>query len=234
MTRVMRLSVAGTVLTVGMIGLAAPSASAHDPAEHFIQHWNLGQNGHDIDWAFTPSVPSGNARDRMLDAANHWNNLSGGRELNKVGNYSAFQYDNPQTDCANLDPEQNGIHYASIDGNSSGGGTYATTYLCVYQSHNDWLFARNVKVDSAEDWSNSDLDPGSDLDLEGVITHEFGHVLGYSGNNINEAHFSDNADICNAGISENQTMCRYVSYGTASYYERSLEDHDKHTFNAEY
>jgi hypothetical protein len=78
----------------------------------------------------------------------------------------------------------------------------------------------------------------SELDLEGLATHEFGHVVGGWTESTDEGHFdnSTNPNLCGSGVSDSDkhTMCTNLGSGLESWYKRSLQTHDTHTFQDAY
>jgi hypothetical protein len=73
----------------------------------------------------------------------------------------------------------------------------------------------------------------SQLDLEGVSSHEFGHVVGGWDIRSQNYHFQSPRDgaVCETPYSTNKhTMCVGWPNGSNHYYRRSLEPHDIHTY----
>jgi hypothetical protein len=77
-----------------------------------------------------------------------------------------------------------------------------------------------VFLDTLDGWYLGSGSPGGLYDGRSALTHELGHVGGFSG------HF---ADACSGTIN---TMCPTVAAGTT--HMRTLESHDEHTFDGAY
>jgi len=122
---------------------------------------------------------------------------------------------------------KNAVHIGGIDG---GGETLAFAYTCYFSDGSSvFVDSVQIKFDQAEDWykQNDTPVPSGQIDAESVATHEFGHETGW------RDHFNAGADICDhPGDEPWHTMCPLVPSGTSFW--RSLEEHDRHTFNAEY
>jgi predicted Zn-dependent protease len=190
---------------------AAHVAWAHDAATFYPNTWSPPT----VTYHFTPSVPT--EWQASVDfGADQWSNVNG----------STFDYVHG-TDVADFDPTVcntsgvNGIHRGAIDGAS---GTLGVTRTCFSTSTHHFI-AMQVLFDSAENFNVGSGNPsGSQPDLESVATHELGHATGFSG------HFTEPA-LC-AFNSSQQTMCS--THLSGSTWQRSLADHDQHTFAAAY
>ncbi len=69
--------------------------------------------------------------------------------------------------------------------------------------------------------------PDGYLDLESILTHEFGHALGWEG------HLSLADSVCgDVPVATDQTMC--PGFQLAASYWRSTELHDRHTMDNAY
>jgi hypothetical protein len=74
-----------------------------------------------------------------------------------------------------------------------------------------------------------------EVDLESIASHEFGHATGrVRGGDGDLGHFTqaNNGAICNSNADEHHTMCRSGVAGTT--YDRTLNTHDKDTFESAY
>jgi hypothetical protein len=75
-------------------------------------------------------------------------------------------------------------------------------------------------------------------DLEGLATHEFGHVVGGWPMSTDLGHFDNdtNPNLCGSGVpdSDKHTMCGRTGSGLEAWAKRSLETHDIHTFQNAY
>jgi len=208
-TRVGLLAAVVSAMTVAALG----SASAHTPSDYYRYKWPTAT----VSYGYTPSVPSGWRA--SIDAAAHsWSKVRNADFDYKHGSDYGSNYDFKV--CSG----KNGIHTASIDGRN---GVLGVTYSCLNGAGQITSF--NTAFDSGENWYTSDGTPGSSQpDLISVATHELGHGTGF-GQGAPNGHFS--GSICTAN-SDQQTMCPAHTLGTK--WQRSLEKHDKHTFNGFY
>lgn len=107
---------------------------------------------------------------------------------------------------------KNVVFQGSIDGK---GGTFATTDRQTFQDDFDGSTIDKIviKMDSGEDWTTSG--ENNELDVQSVITHEFGHGLGLDHSTVDYA-----------------TMEGYYDYGLI--WMRTLEQDDKDGLHAIY
>lgn len=206
-----------TVLTV-----PAP-ALAHDDAAWYNSKWKSDHHtGLSITWRFAPSMTDSAMKARITEAFGHWNvvgysNLS----FNKLSDSTSFQDFDP---CA---AAYNGVSYAGIDGE---GDTIARTLVCQH-SASPFLTLHQfvVRLDDKEPWYTGDgAPPGDKLDVEGVATHEVGHVTGGWLAPPGPDHFT-NSTLCSTPI---HTMCGGIGKGDDR--NETLEFHDKDTFQDAY
>lgn len=114
-------------------------------------------------------------------------------------------------------------------------GPLADGYGCVNGSAIDRGYVRiNSYWQSTNQW-NLDCDKtpaASEYDLCAVMTHEFGHILGFYD------HWSESSSMCpgappwNMDLSDRQTMCGVIPTGKT--YARTLESHDRGEFDDAY
>ncbi len=126
--------------------------------------------------------------------------------------------------------ETNGIQAAPIDG---AGSTLAITWVCnVTVASRRQPAHFEIEFDTGETWYNQSAgDPPSDtIDTQAVAAHEFGHATGFS----RHWDYQDgaNGSLCKTGDLAKHTMCATYEGGTVR--QRTLEEHDIHTFAAAY
>lgn len=201
------------------------AAFAHGAGDYYPSEWKRDKN---VEWSFVADFPTGEFRDRVQEADDPWNDRNQSMTFEKVGEVSEYSPDSDN--CPERSYQQNAMHWGSIDGSGDGNfNTYAVTFRCIFVADPTELFAFNVKYDKSEDWYKQSGDPpSSKLDALAVSVHEFGHGTGFSG--PQNGHFEDSSNACQD--SPKHTMCRTFPYGEK--YWRSLEEHDKHTFENVY
>lgn len=208
-----RLAALALVAT-GLLALVVGPASAHTPSDYFAYKWNTAT----VTYGYTPSVPSG-WRAAIDNAANQWSKVKNANFDYQHGSDYGSNYD--YSTCSG----KNGIHVAAIDGRN---GVLGKTFTCFNGAGQITSF--NTAFDSAESWYTGTGTPGSSQpDLISVAAHELGHGTGF-GMGAPNGHFGG-SELC-PNDSSQQTMCPSHTLGTT--WQRSLEKHDKHTFNGFY
>jgi hypothetical protein len=206
-------------LALGAIGWA------HTGSTYYTKKWRAGERTQN--YGFGDSVPSGNFRDRVENGANQWSALAGNMQFQRGGVTVTWQYD---SNCNGAG--KNSIHWGSIDGPPVAGqlNTAAQTTHCTYTDDPGFLMLFRMKFDSADPWYNDTGDPPSDkVDTWSLAAHEFGHATGWGAGGA-QNHFGDSWDVCTN--SPKHTMCPSIPLGDD--YWRSLEEHDRDTFNNVY
>lgn len=213
------------------------NASAHSPvSDWYVAKWPSADLS--VDWRFVSAFPTGSGwRARVKEAASTWNAVSGSSMsfVHNSSDYSSFS----GTSCASTE-QKNGIHWGSIDG---AGNTYAAVVLCSFYDAVGFpgsttvLHDFQMKFDTAEDWHTTLLAP-TGIDLLSVATHEFGHATGRGRTQLTntpggdgEGHLLNSTSYCDSG-SGHHTMCK--GYYPNSSWDRSLETHDKDTYQDAY
>lgn len=199
-------------LLAGMLLIALPQvASSHAAGQFYPAKWSITG----IHYHFSLGFPTDPAlRDRIHDGAKEWNALPPSlnfiREPNDVA-ADAF------TNCPS---DANTIRFPFIDGQ---GGTYAETIHCIAGS----VTRFKTRFDSGENWYKGTGDPpANETDVWSIAAHELGHATGWAG------HFAESDSICPDG-GQRHTMCPGFIY-MGKKFLRSLEDHDRHTFDNAY
>lgn len=205
------------------------AATAHTPSTYFTQKW--GFNEYRQTWAFTAGFPVDSWRDRVRDGVRQWNVIGEPVQFNEVAQVGNFTPPGPAGGkCPPVG--SNTIHWRSHDGL---GGVYAYVMPCVYVYNgqaSSTLANVTMVFDLGESWYIGTGDaPGNQTDLWSIATHEWGHAIGYTGGD--RGHFSGLSLEClQPQPIYNQTMC--PSYPSGQEYFRSLEVHDRHTFQGAY
>jgi hypothetical protein len=203
------------VAAAACAGLLAGTASAHPPADFYKYKWPTTS----VAYGYTPSVPTGAFRTAVDSGASQWSAVPNatldfvhGSDFGSNFNYST---------CSS---GGNGIHYDAIDGTN---GVLGRTFTCMDGGGNITSF--QTVFDTSENWYTATGTPsGSQADLASVAAHELGHATGF-GQGAPNSHFS--GTICDPNSAQ-QTMCPAHLLGST--WQRTLEDHDQHTFAAAY
>lgn len=216
--------VAGLIIGLHLSSLGQPALADHPPATYFPMKWKQDLS---VPWRFTTGVPAGGWRDRITDGAQAWDALAQSLNFSKKSEVSGFPATRP---CNEQTYQSSAVHWGTFDGQF---GIAGRTYYCVWSNDSSRLWTAQIKFDDAETWWTSDSTPvGSGfVDLESYGAHEFGHAAGFYGPYSN-GHFNPNGSPCDGIAEAKQTMCPELPYGYA--YWRSLETHDKSTFNGTY
>lgn len=221
------------VMLVGVLPGAAP-AHAHPKTAHYTSTWNndythcnliliFCQNlTRDVKYwhlgSWSSSVVSG-----MTFADSQWDVVPTNESFTFAHQGQSGSLPATKNACS-LPDYQSVVFFTSIDGQW---GTWSTTHWCGVGTE---IKKFSIWIDSAENWyfGTTGTPAGDQADFPGTIVHEFGHANGFNG------HFGWNTDACgpNGFHDANNTMCPL--YGGGEDFERTLEVHDKHTFQNAY
>ncbi len=213
-----------TLVAVTLLGGLAP---AHTVSDYYGYKW--APSDRNQDYGFASDVPNNNYRDRVEGGAIEWNNLPGDMRFGRGGVNVNFAPN--AASCPNRQLGDNGIHDGYIDGDPVENDTIAYMQPCPLDA--DHYKAFSIKFDNGNPWYNGTESPSDgELDRWSVAAHEFGHAGGFGSGALGD-HFAANLSICSySQPSTRHTMCSGTPKGTT--YRRSLEEHDKHTFNNAY
>lgn len=190
--------------------------------EFYPKWWKPSHHPADgtVDWKFKPLFPTTAWRDRAKDGAQTWNAEPPAMGLEFQGEGSQFT-----ADCTNLTNPYNGLWWSDMGGV---GGQWGVTMRC-WHTGTSTMHDAQIYFDSTELWwTSTSPTPVDKLDAWGAAVHEFGHALGFSGPYAS-GHFDPAAAVCSGA---EQTMCPYMGYAESNF--RTLETHDKHTFDNAY
>lgn len=239
------------VFSLAMIALVAAMfagafvASAHTASTWYGPKW--GSNHLNPKWRFANDVPTGTwLRDRIKDGAGHWNYQGQPMSFNFEQNqsdYSAFPFMScPKNADGTPNAEKDAIHWGYLDGPL---GTAGQAYVCSFANaggtDSNSIANFQIRFDSGENWYTNDTGTPScaststcQTDLESVATHEFGHATGRVKGGDGFGHFTSGNDgwICNNNADQHHTMCKSGIANTT--YDRTLNTHDKDTFDNAY
>jgi hypothetical protein len=211
-------------LTGAALAHCADSNSCNNEYDWYHSEWQADHHtGLDIKWRFTTPFPDGAKRDRVIDAFQKWNGLGQKMKFGRLSDVNEFTID------CDGDPGSayHGIFWRNID-------ALARTMQCDHArwdgSKGSTLHEFHITFDSDRSWHGYLTDPpGNEYDFYSVAVHEVGHATGFYGAYA-DGHFDPGGDLC--GTDAEQTLCPYVSMGESHW--RSLEEHDKHTFDNAY
>lgn len=223
-------AIASVAFLVGSV-LAVPYGAA--PHDQYLENtygraqWKGDHHppGLDVGWRFNASFPNGQKRDHVMDAFAKWNaqgqNLQFEKRTEDSTDYSFL--------CSDYQ-EYNGVFFEDIPFVSTVFGWGRT---CTHEGpapepvHNFF-----VVFDPDGPWysgtEKSDIGNGQ-IDFKGTAVHETGHATGWKG------HLG--GSYCDGSPSISQTMCSaegFGYYGPGTYEMRTLEEHDRHTFDSAY
>jgi hypothetical protein len=204
--------------------VVAAIASSHPTDDFYRDFWPDSE----VTWRFKNDVPVNedpgdgtSFRARIVDGSRKWNVLPPDLRFEKLsGDVTAWG----AQDCPGF--MQNAVHWDGIDGP---GGTFGRTFLCTFVGPSEiFLESFQIRYDSDDTWysGTSSSVPSQQVDAFSLGAHEFGHATGWRG------HFGAmNVELCGPGAPR-QTMCPDTNRGSSEW--RTLEDHDRHTFDNAY
>lgn len=224
------------LLSLVLVLLVSPHAEAHDDNNYWDYEWRSQDRGTSAqDYEFTIEVPgesSSNFEDGVARGGNAWNAIAiNGADMDFNRNGTVANY-NPFNPC-NLAQYRNGIHFRDVPDDALAvapacsltlpGTDLIENFQIVFDEDYTWYKG----ADYTEIGSN-------EYDVDGVASHEFGHVVGGWTEGTAEGHYdpSTNASLCGSGVSiyDRHTMCSGTGPGLQGSLRRSLETHDKDVF----
>jgi hypothetical protein len=194
-------------------------------------------NSFNVHVYFDRDVPGGPTRSRILNGAREWTDQ--GRQLVFVGHRRSVSSSGETCQQFGGHAQSGVVHWRRIDG--AEGKLLAFNRNCRWISGPKAGYLAGFKqvYDSAEPWYMSSGEaPGEETDLWSVAAHEFGHAAGWR-----SSHYARNDPACERFLQDpdtgqtyenlaRETMCASIPPGTS--YQRSLGEHDLHTFTRVY
>jgi hypothetical protein len=210
------------ILTAVGVVLLPGTAQAHNAGSFFLHHWPA--NG-TVSYGVHIGFPGTDYRHRALDGKNQWNNAANSGEPDIFWSLADdVNYGRADLPCGVPGFGTGALFWNNLDPVST--GLIGVTRLCGQAP----VVNFTIEFDSTRVWYAGTGDaPGSSTDFWSVATHEFGHVVGFTGNN--GGHYNSNDSIC-ANNSSQATMCPSYVPGTERI--RTVSPHDIHTFDAAY
>jgi hypothetical protein len=232
---------AATVLSLALSIFLASAAAvwAHDPVEVYTRRWGVGggvlgpNQAVSYDWGQTYPTTT-NWRGRATDAANAWNARS-----NTFGKFAAsgrrLGSDPPRNCPAAIANGSNALVYRDLVADYvAPPEALALAMVCPVPGTNQAAVFQ-IGVSTRHPWwaSSSTAVPSREYDLQGVLTHEFGHATGWYWHWDDPKHVGGpgRTELCPVDNSRH-TMCAAIWSGTAIW--RTLGSHDGHTFDNHY
>lgn len=172
-------------------------------------------------YGFHDEVPQGTGfRNRVEDGAQEWNGLDTTLKFRQGGVNVSWAWN---ASCQG--PGKNSIHWRNLD-------ALALATRCVYTANPDRISEFRIAFDESRDWHVGTGPPGSsEFDTWSVSAHEFGHAGGFGSGGPPNVHWDGGGALCPSAPNDH-TMCPTNTRGTQS--QRSLEEHDRHTFRDRY
>lgn len=215
------------MMALWLIFGAADPAAGHSTGIYYPKPWNVNAlTPLVVPYSFgnLPSIGTNSATGEFASVEwghQQWNALGQSLTFSTNGTESPVNY---RPGCGQV-PMDNWIYQRGIDG---AGGVLAETVYC-WTNATGRGHSFSITFDGSEDWYilSGDAPPGR-IDLRSVAAHEFGHAAGQI------PHWDDDEDplsICVEGTAM-ETMCKFHYSGTER--QRTLENHDRHTFTETY
>lgn len=238
--RALAARLAVTLLLVSTMFGAAGSrpAAAHSATSFYPAEWPLSGGSAVVTWYFTQSYYNRGQsyRDRATDAATTWTNI--GRNMRYSFNSTIKADFDPASSCST-----NAVHWGEAD--AAVPTVFGTTWRCTQGSQ---MVSMNIVVDDDQTWyTGTGSTPAGSVDLQQVLTHEFGHGTGFYGPccSPDVGHFdSEEEGVCAVtiapGVKDYYTKVRHTmcpggaGSGVGSDRGRTPEPHEIETFHNAY
>jgi hypothetical protein len=225
--------------------VAVLGASAHPSADWYGHQWTADVEGgintdKTVDWRFVNNFPTGNnQRNRVNDAAGVWNSLAGSMTFHHQDSqpdYSGLGWGDP---CPS-NPVQSDYQVDKIGWQDIGSTGWHSSeplgqeYHCVINGTAILFFRVRLNKDAPWGWDANNPPASGRWDGQGLAEHELGHAGGRDKGGDGYGHFTQSSNECPgaSNLTDRHTMCPTEFDG--SNYARSLETHDRDTFNNTY
>jgi hypothetical protein len=213
-----------------MLLLVATPAAGHPFTTYYTSRWYPWHHdtGLNIHWRFSPGFPEGKKRERVKESFGKWEELGGSLRFNQDPESEGL------TRQCGEDPQPSGIIFTD----NLGAGIKAETQVCVHGAQTEGYIGHRfyIAFDETRNWhseyNEGDIGP-FEWDFKSTAVHEAGHATAWGGLPVDQSHYdSINSSECNQPPIH--TMCSGAFIHEGDTFWRSLEEHDRHTFNATY
>lgn len=202
-----------TAFLLGMVLMSASKTSAHSASSWYPLEWPSSTTAFRLGQLDSP-LNTSTAKNSIKAGEDPWNATSASHDFSNGSEDSSVTWTNS---CLTTG-YGNQVWIVSDNISWPGatyrcGGTYLTRVVIVLD-------------DVGISWYTGSGSPGgSQYDLRSVMTHEFGHAGGFA------SHWSSSDADCSG--SDAETMC-VGNPPVGNVYERTLEIHEKHTYDDAY
>lgn len=224
------LMLAAALSTVVGVSSRVDDVDAHNPANWFEGEWTIGtdvglRRGYNSGLGLSNSDLGYAGRRAGEEWDNAPNNI-GADAPEMVWAGTTSQAPSGNACASNFDGE---ILYGS--GTAWGTTAIASTHKC-YFGGTTTIRRVSLVLDTDENWfwtSGTSTPVANAYDVQAVLTHELGHAMGWGITHLGQT----NSSLCSSsGSNHVHTMCGGGILG--SYEKRTLQDHDKHTYDEAY
>jgi hypothetical protein len=214
-----RIFLVTALVAAGMALVAQAPAQAHTWSSHFTNgRWPVNAT---VNYGVNTGFPTGEWRSRLLDGKNQWNNATNSGEPSFYwGLQDDINHGTAGNPCGISGWNTAAVFWNDLD--YIGGSILGATRLCNV-SGTIANFTIEFDNDRSNWYTGTGDNPSSNHDAWSVATHEFGHAFGFW------EHITESDGAC-PDSSSRATMCPSIYTGTER--QRTLIDHDIHTFDA--
>lgn len=252
-----------SMLVANAAVLAGAAQADHPPSDWYEFKWRDGTKtitksdgstatitmDKAVDWDFVDNFPTGKARDSVRGAAYEWSKPNATMRFNFLDPHEDWSQLGWNDNCpsprtqASYQKDKVGWGTFGAEGYQADTDALMTIDYCTFGSGGEnTLYSFKIKVNDDAPWyytggNADDNPPDGKYDLESAMVHEFGHATGRSkGGGDASGHFAEGWSVCPDKYESNEgyrhSMCPYVQDGRKTM--RSLEEHERYTFNQAY